>query len=65
MVVEHLRTFPAAIAGGGDIERVIDQVWFYNDPAHYGALVLRCGGEDHTFQQWLAARMREVALSPP
>jgi AcrR family transcriptional regulator len=64
MVVEHLRTFPAAIAGGDDFERVIDQVWFYNDPAHYGALVLHCGWEEHTFQQWLAARMREVALSP-
>ncbi|MGS2618365.1 TetR/AcrR family transcriptional regulator [Micromonospora sp. LZ34] len=61
MVVEQARTF-GPLRQGADIERAVDELWFFNDPAHYAALVLRCGWTEDSFRRWLAARMRDVLL---
>ncbi|MFI7488405.1 TetR/AcrR family transcriptional regulator [Micromonospora echinaurantiaca] len=61
MVVEQVRTF-GPLRQGADVERAVDELWFYNDPAHYAALVLHCGWPEDTFRRWLAARMRDVLL---
>ncbi|MFC7548927.1 TetR/AcrR family transcriptional regulator [Plantactinospora sp. GCM10030261] len=65
MVVERLRTFPEPLRQGADVERSIDELWFYNDPAHYGSLVLRCGWSPGSFRRWLGDRMRQVLLVDP
>jgi len=62
MVVERLRTFEPPLRQGDDVERAIDELWFYNDPAHYGALVLGCGWTAEVFREWLAARMRDSLI---
>ncbi|GAA2705132.1 hypothetical protein ACFY2R_05930 [Micromonospora olivasterospora] len=59
---ERVRTFDGPLRQGADLERSIDELWFYNDPAHYGSLVLRCGWPAESFQRWLGARMRDVLL---
>lgn len=61
MVVEQVRTF-GPLRQGADVERAVDELWFYNDPAHYAALVLHCGWPEDSFRRWLAARMRDVLL---
>ncbi len=63
MVVERLRTFEPPLRQGDDTERAVDELWFYNDPAHYGALVLGCGWSEDSFREWLAGRMRDVLLT--
>ena len=62
MVIEHIRKLgdltpdlPAAAA--------TDTLWFFNDPAHYVALVLQRGWSEDAFRQWLAARMRGALLA--
>ncbi|RKN50881.1 TetR/AcrR family transcriptional regulator [Micromonospora endolithica] len=62
MVVERLGTLDTALRQGSDVERAVDELWFYNDPAHYGALVLRCGWTEESFRRWLAERMCDVLL---
>ncbi|MDY7088532.1 MAG: TetR/AcrR family transcriptional regulator [Actinomycetota bacterium] len=63
MVVERLLALDARLKQGGEQERAVDELWFYNDPAHYGALVVRCGWTKDSFQTWLAERMRDVLLA--
>ncbi|MEU5902979.1 TetR/AcrR family transcriptional regulator [Micromonospora sp. NPDC047527] len=63
MVVEHIATLDAPWRPGPDTELAIDQLWFYNDPAHYGAFVLRCGWTEEAFRDWLARRMRDALLT--
>ncbi|MGC1211260.1 MAG: TetR family transcriptional regulator [Micromonospora sp.] len=62
MVVERLRTFDGPLRQGADTERAVDELWFFNDPAHYAALVHRCGWAEESFRDWLAARMRDALL---
>ncbi|MDY7087551.1 MAG: helix-turn-helix domain-containing protein [Actinomycetota bacterium] len=63
MIVERLVTLGATLRQGAELERAVDELWFYNDPAHYGALVLHCGWTEESFQAWLAERMCEVLLA--
>jgi AcrR family transcriptional regulator len=61
MVVERVRSL-GPLRQGADVERAIDALWIFNDPAHYGALVLRCGWTEDSFRDWLSERMRDVLL---
>ncbi|GIJ81142.1 regulatory protein, tetR family [Micromonospora phaseoli] len=61
MVVERLVTL-GPLRQGSDVERAIDEVWFYNDPAHYGALVHDLGWDEQTYRGWLARSMRYALL---
>ncbi|MDG4796452.1 TetR family transcriptional regulator [Micromonospora sp. WMMD1082] len=61
MVVERLVAL-GPLRHGSDVERAIDEVWFYNDPAHYGALVHGLGWDEPTYRQWLARSMRHALL---
>lgn len=63
MVVERLAALGAPLRQGPDLERAVDELWFYNDPAHYGALVLHCGWTEESFRAWLAGRMRDGLLT--
>jgi len=47
---------------GADLDRSVDLVWFYNDPAHYGSLVLRCGWDETDFRDWLASQLKHAVL---
>ncbi|GLZ59360.1 MULTISPECIES: TetR/AcrR family transcriptional regulator [Micromonospora] len=47
---------------GSDVERAVDVLWIFNDPAHYDALVLRCGWTEDSFRDWLSERMQDVLL---
>ena len=61
MVVDHLLTLgPLAAHAGRDT--AVDALWFFNDPAHYDALVRQCGWEEGEFTAWLAARMQNAVL---
>lgn len=62
MVVERLVSFDRPLRQGADTGRAVDELWFYNDPAHYAALVQRCGWAEDAFREWLATRMREMLL---
>lgn len=48
-----------------DTARATDALWILNNPAHYDALVLRCGWTEDAFQRWLAGHMRHALLSLP
>ncbi|SCL16484.1 transcriptional regulator, TetR family [Micromonospora nigra] len=61
-VVERLRSLGGPLRQGADAERAADVVWFFNDPAHYAALVQRAGWSPDEFRGWLAARMRDALL---
>jgi AcrR family transcriptional regulator len=61
MVVERVRSL-GPVRQGSDVERAIDVLWVFNDPAHYGALVSRCGWSEDSFRDWLSERMREALL---
>ncbi|GIJ10012.1 TetR family transcriptional regulator [Micromonospora andamanensis] len=65
MVVERLRALDARTRQGSDVEAAIDEVWFYNDPAHYGALVLERGWDEATFRRWLGRSLRHALLADP
>ncbi|NGM15400.1 TetR family transcriptional regulator [Verrucosispora sp. WMMA2044] len=65
MVVERMRALDARLRQGSDVEAAIDEVWFYNDPAHYGALVLERGWREETFRRWLGRSLRHALLSDP
>lgn len=61
MVIDHVRTL-APRAGAGADERAVDSLWFFNDPAHYHALVGQCGWSEPDFTAWLAARMQNAVI---
>lgn len=58
MVVERAVDRGAAV----DLERAVDSLWIFNDPAHYDALVHRRDWPETAFTTWLAARMRNAVL---
>ncbi|MEW2381937.1 helix-turn-helix domain-containing protein [Micromonospora sp. NPDC047707] len=62
MVVERLRELDVPLRQGSDVEHAIDELWFYNDPAHYGALVLDRGWPEDAFRAWLGRSMRHALL---
>ncbi|NES12374.1 MULTISPECIES: TetR family transcriptional regulator [Micromonospora] len=62
MVVERLTSLDGPLRTAPDTERAVDELWFLNDPAHYAALVQRCGWAEESFREWLATRMREALL---
>jgi len=61
MVVVHAQRL-GSLAPHLDTDTATDIVWVYNDPAHYSALVARCGWREPDFQRWLAATMRAALL---
>jgi AcrR family transcriptional regulator len=61
MVVEHLLTL-GPVRRELDVERAVDVLWFFNDPAHHGALVGRQGWPEADYRGWLAERMRGALL---
>jgi AcrR family transcriptional regulator len=61
MVVERLVAL-GPLRQGSDVERAVDVLWIFNDPAHYDALVLRCGWTEESFRSWLSERMRDALL---
>ncbi|MFJ6956348.1 TetR/AcrR family transcriptional regulator, partial [Micromonospora aurantiaca] len=62
MVVDRLLTLDGPLRPDAGTDRAVDALWFYNDPAHYAALVQRCGWTEESFRQWLAVRMRDALL---
>lgn len=60
MVIERAADRGATL----DLERAVDSLWIFNDPAHYNALVHRRGWPETQFTPWLAARMRDAVLHP-
>ncbi|MDG4832033.1 TetR/AcrR family transcriptional regulator [Solwaraspora sp. WMMD1047] len=64
MVVEQAREL-GPLRQGDDVERAIDAVWMCNDPALYGALVLRCGWSEEEFREWLTGQLRQAVLPDP
>lgn len=61
MVLEHALTC-GPLAKGLTLNRGVDILWLLNDPAHYAALVLDRGWEEHRFRHWLASMMRQGLL---
>ncbi len=64
MVLEHARRV-GDLRPGLDMERAVDVLWFWNDPAHHTALVDGRGWSSGAFRDWLSVRMRESLLEPP
>jgi AcrR family transcriptional regulator len=64
MVLEHARG-TGDLRPGLDAERAVDVLWFWNDPAHYGALVGTRNWTAGEYRDWLSARMRESLVGPP
>jgi AcrR family transcriptional regulator len=60
-VVDHLLSL-GPIRRGLGANRATDLLWLFNDPAHYDALVNRCGWPPKTFTTWLAQQMRSALL---
>jgi AcrR family transcriptional regulator len=61
MVLEHARRL-GPLAKGLSLERGIDILWLFNDPAHYAALVLDRGWTEDKFRHWLGNTMRQALL---
>jgi AcrR family transcriptional regulator len=61
MVLDHLVTV-GRLKAGLHFERAVQILWFYNDPAHHGAMVGRQGWSPDEFRQWIAAQMRGALL---
>lgn len=61
MVVDRLRRLGPVDGWPGD-EEAVDGLWFFNDPAHYDALVLQCHWCKGDFTEWLASRMQDALL---
>jgi AcrR family transcriptional regulator len=64
MVLEHARRV-GDLRAGLDMERAVDVLWFWNDPAHHAALVGGRGWSPGEYRDWLSARMQESLLGPP
>ncbi|MEV0392256.1 TetR/AcrR family transcriptional regulator [Polymorphospora rubra] len=64
MVVERVRGL-GPLRYGSDVERAIDVVWHFNDPAHYDALVTRCGWSENDFRDWLSEQLTGGLLGAP
>ncbi|MFB6394379.1 TetR/AcrR family transcriptional regulator [Polymorphospora lycopeni] len=62
MVVERVRSL-GPLRQGSDVERAVDVVWFLNDPAHYDALVTRCGWSEGDFREWLSDQLARGVLT--
>ncbi|TMR10576.1 TetR/AcrR family transcriptional regulator [Nonomuraea turkmeniaca] len=59
MVIDRMETLgPLPL----DADHAVDVVWFYNDPAHYAALVSQRGWPQDTFTTWLSAQLRYALL---
>ncbi|MFG2043569.1 TetR family transcriptional regulator [Dactylosporangium sp. NPDC048998] len=54
---------PGGLGGPAAVERAIDVLWLYNDPAHYAALVADRGWPEDAFRDWLSATLRSAVLS--
>ncbi|GAA4719313.1 TetR/AcrR family transcriptional regulator [Phytohabitans rumicis] len=63
MVVEKVQAF-GALRQGSDVERAVDVLWIFNDPALYDSLVRHCGWTEDAFRAWLSERMRDALLVP-
>lgn len=61
MVVERVGSL-GPLRQGSDLERAVDVLWIFNDPAHYDALVRHCGWTEDGFRTWLSERMRDALL---
>jgi AcrR family transcriptional regulator len=61
MVLEHARRV-GDLRAGLEMERAVDILWFWNDPAHHAALVRGRGWSPGEYRDWLSARMRESLL---
>lgn len=59
MVVRHLAALSQP-AADWDLERAIDAVWIFNDPAHYDALVNQRGWSRQEYAAWTADQMRHA-----
>nr|MDT0660615.1 TetR/AcrR family transcriptional regulator [Micromonospora sp. DSM 115978] len=64
MVVERAGEL-GPLRQGVDLDRAIDALWIFNDPAHYEALVLRCGWPHDLYRDWLSRHMRQAVLPDP
>lgn len=60
VVTEVQRT--GALRAGLPVERAVDAIWVFNDPAHYAALVTGRGWSEPEFRSWLAGQMRAAVL---
>jgi AcrR family transcriptional regulator len=63
MVVDRLHAVGAPKGGRAQVEKQVDALWFYNDPAHHHTMVSECGWRERDFTTWLAARMVDALLS--
>jgi AcrR family transcriptional regulator len=61
MVIGQLVTV-GALRDGLTVERAVDVLWFFNDPAHHRSLVGHQGWPEAEFQGWLAGQMRAALL---
>jgi AcrR family transcriptional regulator len=61
MVLDHLVTVDR-LRPGLPFERAVDILWFWNDPAHLGALVDQLGWPPDEFRDWLSEGMRAALL---
>jgi AcrR family transcriptional regulator len=62
IVVKQLLSLGPVGGWPGD-EQAVDVVWLFNDPAHYGTLVVQCGWPEPEFTRWLTARMQDALLN--
>ncbi|SEG76844.1 DNA-binding transcriptional regulator, AcrR family [Thermomonospora echinospora] len=61
MVAEHARSL-GPLREDPDIERAVDVLWFFNDPAHHNALVRQQGWPEDAYRRWLSDMMRHALL---
>ena len=61
MVVEHAAAL-GPLAAGLDTGHATDILWVFNDPAHYGDLVLHRGWPEPGFTHWLSSQIRHALL---
>ena len=47
---------------GLTLERAVDSLWIFNDPAHYATLVLERNWPEPEYQRWLTAQMCAALL---
>jgi AcrR family transcriptional regulator len=61
MVIDQLCEL-GPVDGWPGRDRVVDVLWFFNDPAHYDTLVVQCHWPEHDFTAWLATQMQFAIL---